>query len=410
MTRVTAAILLIAALIAPAAVAEPSPEDFAADVDWLVGQIEQRYAYFDGRGVTADDLQRLSEGPKSASSMAEFITRLETFIGYLHDHHFTLGTNTVKSYQLIPSGTDLWVKLAAGSADAEIEAVRPQSVAWRAGLRPRMRIPKLIYDRPIFVPAGWRAGQDYRLYRWQVSLAGTHEPPRRITACKQSDCREYVMGVTEPAVADGIVSDRRIDDIGYLRIENSLGDMATIAAFDAALEKLSSARALILDLRNTPSGGSTDVAEPIMGRFIAKESPYQRVFVPGPGKSFEKDSWLKTVAPRGETIVMPMVVLVDRWTGSMGEGMAIGFDALGRAEVVGTRMAGLLGGIGDFKLPRTGIVVKFPIERLYHVDGTPREDFVPPVLVRPAERDGEDPALETGLKLLGEVIGRKEVE
>jgi len=30
-------------------------------------------------------------------------------------------------------------------------------------------------------------------------------------------------------------------------------------------------KALIIDLRNTPNGGNTDVAEPIMGRLIQKQ-------------------------------------------------------------------------------------------------------------------------------------------
>jgi carboxyl-terminal processing protease len=60
----------------------------------------------------------------------------------------------------------------------------------------------------------------------------------------------------------------------------------------------------------------------------------------------------------------------------MGEGMAIGFHAIG-ARVVGTRMAGLLGAIYDHRLEHSGLVLKLPTERLMHVDGTPREVFVP---------------------------------
>jgi len=72
----------------------------------------------------------------------------------------------------------------------------------------------------------------------------------------------------------------------------------------------------------------------------------------------------------------PVRVEVGRWTGSMGEGLALGFDAIG-AELVGTRMAGLLGAIYDYRLEHSGLVLKLPTERLSHVDGTPREAFVP---------------------------------
>ena len=60
----------------------------------------------------------------------------------------------------------------------------------------------------------------------------------------------------------------------------------------------------------------------------------------------------------------------------MGEGLAIGFAAIG-ARVEGDRMAGLLGAIYDLRLPNSGLVLKLPAERLHAVDGTPREAFVP---------------------------------
>jgi len=45
----------------------------------------------------------------------------------------------------------------------------------------------------------------------------------------------------------------------------------------------------------------------------------------------------------------------------MGEGIAIGFAALG-ARVEGTRMAQLKGAVYDFSLPTSGLVVKLPAE------------------------------------------------
>ena len=72
----------------------------------------------------------------------------------------------------------------------------------------------------------------------------------------------------------------------------------------------------------------------------------------------------------------PVTVKGGRWTGSMGEGLAAGFDAIG-ARVEGERMAGLLGAVYDYRLEQSGLVIKFPVERLFHVDGTPREAFRP---------------------------------
>jgi carboxyl-terminal processing protease len=40
-------------------------------------------------------------------------------------------------------------------------------------------------------------------------------------------------------------------------------------------------------------------------------------------------------------------------------------------------MAGLRGAVYDQRLRHSGLVLKLPAERLSHVNGTPREAFVP---------------------------------
>ena len=62
----------------------------------------------------------------------------------------------------------------------------------------------------------------------------------------------------------------------------------------------------------------------------------------------------------------------------MGERVAIGLDGAERATEFGSAMAGLRGATHSRTLERTGITVCVPAERLYHVDGTPREASVPP--------------------------------
>jgi carboxyl-terminal processing protease len=85
----------------------------------------------------------------------------------------------------------------------------------------------------------------------------------------------------------------------------------------------------------------------------------------------------------------------------MAEGIAIGLDGMRRGTVVGTRMAGLNGGVFNLELPSTKIGVAYPGERLNHVNGTPREDFVPSVLVEPKRRETgrfRDAILEAGYR------------
>ena len=87
----------------------------------------------------------------------------------------------------------------------------------------------------------------------------------------------------------------------------------------------------------------------------------------------------------------------------MGEGITIGFDALGKAKIVGTKMAGLNGAINGFQTSKTKIPYSFPTEQLYHIDGTPREIFSPTNLIdltNSKYKEMEDPILTEGINII----------
>jgi C-terminal processing protease CtpA/Prc len=162
---------------------------------------------------------------------------------------------------------------------------------------------------------------------------------------------------------------------------------------------------LILDLRNTPSGGNTTVARGIMGRFIRRDMPYQKHSIPAEERQYgTKRSWIELVSPRGEFAYRArVVVLVDHWTGSMGEGITIGMDGMKRATIVGTEMARLVGATSGIRLPNTGIGATYPTEKLFHINGSPREKFVTTVqtnLLLKANQNDEDIILQRGLRVL----------
>ena len=374
----------------------------AFDIAWLADEMERRYAYLPERHVDMAKLRRLYV--PEAGGVCDphaFLGVLERLLAEFHDHHIEAKVNNAHSPQLVPSGTDLWAAMRGGRAI--IEQVRPGSEAARSGLKSGDEIVSIAgvavaeavrVGAPRCLSAPDPQADDYTL---RVLLAGTHDKRRVFTL---RDGRKVDLPTFVRPQSETPLSSRKIGDIGYVRIENSLGDSALVPAFDDALCELKSSRALILDLRNTPSGGNTDVAEPILGRFIAGRVGYQRVFDPGPDKSFPKDSWVRWVRSRGETVTQPLAVLVDRWTGSMGEGMAIGFDGMKRAAVVGTRMAGLCGATSDFTLPKSGIGVGFPTEKLFHLDDTPREKWLPPQFVDLAAAMGDDPILARAIDVL----------
>lgn len=87
----------------------------------------------------------------------------------------------------------------------------------------------------------------------------------------------------------------------------------------------------------------------------------------------------------------------------MGEGITVGMDGMKRATIVGTEMARLAGATSHITLPNTKIGVNFPTEKLFNVNGIPRENFVPAVHVDMLRRDIEDDGdiiLLTGQRVL----------
>ncbi|MBL6939026.1 MAG: hypothetical protein ISS15_18315 [Alphaproteobacteria bacterium] len=376
--------------------------DNAADMRWLIDQVEEHYAYLPDRHIDIAKLRAIYIAEAQAVCEPHaFLGALERLIAELHDHHIEANVNNAASPQLVPTGTELWAAFHDGNA--VIEAVRPGSACAEAGVRAGDTVIA-IGDDPVdeavaaAMPRALNApdpeANDYAL---RVLLAGTHNKPRDFTLKGK---KHIVLAPFERQPSDTLLTTTHHGAVAVLRVENSLGDSGLVAEVDKALDHLDGAKAVVLDLRNTPSGGNTDVAEPILGRFIKGRPGYQRGFLPGRRRSFPKDGYTRWVRARGTTVTLPMAVLCSRWTGSMGEGMTIGLDGMKRAIVVGTRMAGLCGATRQFLLPKSQIGMTFPVERLYHLDGTPRQKWVPPHLVDLATARGDDPILAKALELL----------
>ncbi len=194
------------------------------------------------------------------------------------------------------------------------------------------------------------------------------------------------------------------DDVAIIRFHNSLGNNDTIKALDAAMIETASAPALILDLRETPSGGNTEVGRSIIGHFVTEARPYQTHQIPSLEREF-------TVPRQFTEYVLPrlpyrdpatVVALGSYWTGSMGEGVIIGLDGAANMHIIASDMADLLGGLSNYSLPKSGLRLDLPSEVLLHIDGTPREEFQADLALISAERDasGGDPALEAALEHL----------
>ncbi len=198
-----------------------------------------------------------------------------------------------------------------------------------------------------------------------------------------------------------LLSTEIINDVGVIRIHNALGNDDLVLEFDKALNKLSGTKGIILDLRNTINGGDSYEARGIMGRFISQPKPYQKhSFIEKSNDNFGIErSWVEYVSPRGTTYTKPLAVLVGRWTGSMGEGLAIGFEGIGRAEIVGSEMRRLAGEVYDFGFKYQNYGYKLSTAKLYHINGTAREKYVPTNYVKQTTIE-KDEVLQKGLDII----------
>jgi C-terminal processing protease CtpA/Prc len=408
-------ILLLTCLFCHSAVAQQplSQEQYTSDFDYMWSSLRDNYAYFDEKETDWNKVRELYR-PELANvrSKRDFIALLERVLDELYDNHSSLNTNLKTSPRLVPTGLDLWAEWRGGRA--VITQVRSGFSAEQAGLGVGMEIVS-VDGVPVAEAVSRRLPQSLkavninaRNWALRAVLAGTHDRPRTIAAKnRRRSVTVYRLDLPTQTTVDNYRYEPRVDwrmlpgRIGYIKI-NDLISTDIVSQFDSALAGLRNSRGLLLDLRDIPKGGNTDVAEPIMGRLIERRTGYQQV-VP-----LHEPAYIKEVAPRGDwTYKAPVVVLVNRWTASMGEGMSVGLDGMGRATVVGTRMAGLNGGVFNLQLPQTKIGITYAGERLNHTNGTPRENFVPPVLVNLMDSGlsrYHDPIFEVGYKKLNQLI------
>ena len=359
-----------APVISRAAIPDASGRE--ADFRQFCDFVRDEYAYFDIKATdwraTCDKLLPAARGARTRD---EFVATLETALAQLYDTHAHLGTNTDASLRLVPTGSQL--RLAWREGRAVVTDVRRDSAAGRAGIRAGdvlvalddMPVDKVISTlEPRYLLHPDPLARDWAL---NVAVAGRHLQKTRRLALDGSPGQRMVEYTADDTGGQaGLLESRRIGNVGYVRIHNSLGDDALVGAFDKAMGEFTGVAGLILDLRDTPSGGTSSVARGIMGQYVAegRETGVPRV-------------WVEYVTPRAPRLDAPLVILVGAWTGSMGEGIAIGLNGARGAPVFGQRMAQLLGALGETRLSHSGIVVRVPNEKLSHVNGTPREAFMP---------------------------------
>lgn len=383
---IRALLLLLALSAAPLAAQVPSAEDYRADARSIEPLIERIYAYPERLPGGAYHLtDRLRAEAEHVGSQRDLLHFAERAVLLLADHHAITGASFGDSWALVPSYADLWIERQADGFF--VDAVRPGSPAERAGIRSGDRLVAIAgISTEQAVAAFWAdlgapSSVSDAAFAARVLAAGRRNAARRLT---------FQRGTAAPQAFDiaNLYSEPHperppVDAAGErgalcIRFNDSLGDQATIAAFDSAMARARPDQDIVLDLTDTPGGGNSSVARAILGWFVDRPRFYQMHNDPSELRETGiARQWIEQVLPRpGKHHSGRVKILVGRWTGSMGEGLAIGFDAIG-ARVVGTRMAGLRGAVYDVPLDHSGLVLKLPAERVMTVNGLPREGFVP---------------------------------
>lgn len=395
---------------------------FDAAAGWIEFEevLRAKYAYIEREDMDVEaQLARSRALASKARDRKEQRRILHQTALTFSDPHLIVGPFEDGDFNIAMTSTDLAVSMANGRV--RIVDVRRGSPAFAAGLRPGdevLAIDGMAAEKAALAPYGEVLDHPTPLqlsYGATLAANGKRAGKRTLTVRGATtgetrqvvleNPREFARSVGgRPLVDLEFIGDR--GEVVVLRPNNSLGNNDTIGAFDIAMRRAldKGARAVILDMRETPSGGNTEVARSIMGHFVAEPKPYQMHRIPALEREFTVPrQFVEYVMPRSPHFSGPVFVLHGKWTGSMGEGIVIGMDAATDAITIGSDMGDLLGGLWNNDLEVSNARLDLGGEALFHVDGTPREDYVAQHAIMPASTagDGTDPAIGKALQLLG---------
>lgn len=365
-----------------------SQNKYQSDFNYFWETIKMEYAYFDVKQTNWQKVKDVyGKRLKSIKEDWEFTYLIELMKHELYDAHFTLNKNLAFSFRLIPNDVDAFVSVKNNKyyisdlrenytitnfnikIGDEIVAINDVSFADVV----QMNLPVSI-ENP-----------DYKVKEYFANLifAGRHNQPRKIKIVRKQ--KEITLTLPKPKLkkeATNLIDYKRLQkNIGYVVLNNSLGNNNVIKQFPKIIDTLQNTNALIIDLRNTANGGNTDVAKSIMGKFIKQEMPYQIHERVGLEREFGiKRKYIEILSPLQKPYLKPVYVLVSKWTGSVGEAIAQGFSNIDNVTVVGTTMAQLLGAIKCKQLQNSGIRFCYPFEKLYNINGVPRAQFTTDVI------------------------------
>jgi carboxyl-terminal processing protease len=224
----------------------------------------------------------------------------------------------------------------------------------------------------------------------------------QIVVRRGDDPQEVTFSIQRTEIHLQFVRDRLVeDDIGYLLLRG-FPEPSVVDSIEQDVAKFQAegVHGLVLDLRGN-SGGRIDVGTRLLGHFLPNGSTvYQEVDRGG------QNSMHSTRG--GGQYEMPLVVLVDGGTASMGEIFASAVQQHGAATIVGTSTAGSVAAAQVFGLP-DGSALQVTVFDILSADGKPlnKVGVVPDEVVQPNAGDigtSTDPVLNRAIEILHDQI------
>jgi C-terminal processing protease CtpA/Prc len=380
------------------------------DFEQIMSDIKNNYIYLNDKKVDIDCIySNYKKKIKLIDSEDQRLLFFEYLLDEFYDSHVILMRSIRKSYRL---DSPIFTVTKNGKTkiknvwQTQIENINLKIIGSEVikinGIDLITKIdnfPTICNDKNDFETRNWIANK---------VISGKYNEPRILTLKLTNDkIVDFDLDSIKLKKDNSLLTVSIVNNIGIIRLNNSLGQNTLIEKFDTVIDSLQNTKGLIIDLRNTTGGGNSYVARGIMSRFINESMPYQlhQIFDESwDNQPIIKRSWAEYVSPRNKQYKNPVVVLVGKWTGSMGEGLAIGFDGLRRAEIVGTEMKRLAGGsTNDFHLKNENLNYKLMTEKIFHLNGTPREKYIPENYVSQSTTE-KDETLEKGIKLINKMV------
>lgn len=339
----------------------------------MVTNLEENYIYLDDKITNIDCVSNYyGNKAKSIKTNNEIVLLFENLLNEFYDSHIHLNTNIQSSFRLYSPIYAQWNNNKLTISEFWIKKYH--------GLDHNILNAEIILfnDKPMNYwidnfPMYCANKQNKEVKEWLANkvIAGTYDKPRVLDLILDNGEKiKLDLDDLSTRKSPNIAKLSFKDNYAIISIENSLGNPKLSHWINENIDTISESKGYIIDLRNTVDGGNTTVAKSILRHFSNEMKVYQK-------HQNKTTQWVEFTDAKLPHLSNPTIALVGRWTGSMGEGMAVGLEAISNTKVVGTEMERLAGAVESYKVLGQGFSYTISTEKIYHSNGTPREEYVP---------------------------------